>query len=108
MIEETLNRLPRTDALEVAYFAMRVLRYRNILPTVTREHLIGKGTMPLPERIGTSVKTLLGEIERAEEKRIEDLDDATADRYTETLAKLTRQRTFDELHCRPEDARELL
>jgi hypothetical protein len=108
MIEETLNRLPRTDALEVAYFAMRVLRYRHILPVTTREFLLRKGAAPPPERIGASVKMLLEEIERAENKRIEDLDDEAAYRYAETLAQLTQQRTSDELNCKPEEVRELL
>lgn len=108
MIEETLNRLSRTDALEVAYFAMRVLRYRHVLPATTREFLIRKGTVPPPKRIGDSVIMLLAEIERAEKKRIEDLDDKAAHRYAETLAHLTQQRTVDELNCRPEIARELL
>jgi len=99
MLEKVVSRLNRNDALEVAYFTMRILRYRRLLPNTTREYLIEKGTAPPPQHIGAHVRVLLEEIEKTEHKRIDELDDETADRYAEELARIARQRTFEELHC---------
>lgn len=108
MLEQSLNQLSRSDALEVAYFAMRVLRYRHLLPNTTREYLIRKGAGPPPEHISAQVGTLLEEIERTENKPIDQFDDETAIHYAEMLAHIAHQRTFDELNCKPAEARQLL
>jgi hypothetical protein len=100
--------LPRDASVEAAYYLARLLRYKNLLPELTRAQVLSKGLQPPSPEIRQAVNELVKEIETAEGGRIEDLPDSTIEKYTLEILDILQDRSAKEFGYDIQQGKELL
>jgi hypothetical protein len=103
-----LTTLSKDAAVEAAYYAIRLLRYKNVLGEFTRTQILNKGLPPSSSMIVRAVKELIHEIEYAEGRRIEELPDSTTERFRVEISNIVMERSAREVGYNAEEGKRLV
>jgi hypothetical protein len=105
---EVLRSRPVDEVIGGVYYAIRLIRHRNEVRTLeTGLRIEGLKSEP-SEREQDIALEALHEIERIENRSIQELDESTAEDYIAQLANIVRIRARSELGCDEERGRSLL
>ena len=103
-----LTTLSRNASVEAAYYAVRLLRYKNVLGEFTRFQILNKGLPPSSPEIVQAVNELIREIENTEGGKIEQLPDSTVEKYRIEISNIVLDRSAREVGYSVEEGRRLV
>ncbi len=94
MFEALLASLSRPLLLEAVHDSLRLIRHRGAAAGRVAEKARGE---PSPDAALTIAADVIGEIERAEGRPLDELNGEEVDKYIQILAELVRRRSKEEL-----------
>src|SRR5215467_14338796 len=109
-LQPVLEGLPRSEAIEAAYLAVRLFRYRYLIKMAKagREdvltHIVTKDRgLNKSDKAAQTALAIVKDIEKKEGKKIEQLKDKTADGYTSALSGAVQRIVLKDTQLRAAD-----